>query len=114
MYTKMINDRQVFSSCNVIQMPDGTWISNPSAKQISDAGWEEYVPPVYVPTEEDTIQMEIEQLKQELANTDYIAIKAFEGEDMSKYGDWKGRRHSIRERINELEKFIHPQEETNE
>lgn len=45
-YTKTINGRQVFSSCATIQMPDGSWVSNPSPEQIASAGWEVYVPPV--------------------------------------------------------------------
>lgn len=49
MYTKFINDRQVFSTCKTIQTNDGIWISNPSEEQILAAGWEEYIPPVIEP-----------------------------------------------------------------
>lgn len=49
-YTKTIGDRQVFSDCRTIQANDGTWISNPTAEQIADAGWVEYIPPVVPPT----------------------------------------------------------------
>lgn len=49
-YTKIINERRVFSSCATIQMQDGSWISNPTAEQIAEAGWEEYIPPV-IPSE---------------------------------------------------------------
>lgn len=90
---------------------EGMQIINPTPEMLSEDGWIEYVPPVSTHSEEDVIRLEVEQLKQELTDTDYIAIKAFEGEDVSKYGDWKGRRHAIRERINELEQSIHPQEE---
>lgn len=48
-YTKMIGDRQVFSTCEVIQDENGIWISNPTAEQIAAAGWVEYVPPVIPP-----------------------------------------------------------------
>ena len=50
MYYKIINDRQVFSQCKSIQMPDGTWISNPSEEQIAEAGWMVYVPPEVIPS----------------------------------------------------------------
>lgn len=50
MYYKYINGRQVFSTCRSIQMEDGTIISNPSAEQIAEAGWQVYVPPVVPPT----------------------------------------------------------------
>lgn len=49
MYYKIVNDREVFSDCKTIQMPDGTWVSNPSAEQIAEAGWQVYVPPAPVP-----------------------------------------------------------------
>lgn len=47
-YTKIINDRQIFSQCLSIEL-DGCWISNPSAEQIVEAGWEIYNPPVVEP-----------------------------------------------------------------
>lgn len=47
-YYKVINDRQVISSCKAIQL-NGVWVSNPSAEQIALAGWEVYVPPVIPP-----------------------------------------------------------------
>ena len=50
MYYKIINDRTVFSDCRTIQMPDGTWISNPNKEQIEEAGWSVYVPPPVIPT----------------------------------------------------------------
>lgn len=49
MYTKTINGRQIFSACNTIQTNDGLWVSNPTAEQIAEAGWVEYVPPVIEP-----------------------------------------------------------------
>jgi hypothetical protein len=49
MYYKIINDRTVFSNCKTIQTNDGAWISNPSAEQIADAGWQVYIPPVIPP-----------------------------------------------------------------
>ena len=49
MYYKMEGDRQVFSDCKTIQTNEGIWISNPTAKQIADAGWLPYVPPAVPP-----------------------------------------------------------------
>lgn len=45
-YTKTVNGRQVFSTCDTIQMPNGTWVSNPTAEMIAEAGWEEYIAPI--------------------------------------------------------------------
>ena len=52
-YYKEINGRTVFSTCKTIQMPNGTWVSNPTAEQISQAGFAPYIPPV-VPTQPQT------------------------------------------------------------
>lgn len=49
MYYKTINDRQVFSTCAVIQTEDGIWISNPTEEQIAAAGWLPYTPPEVLP-----------------------------------------------------------------
>lgn len=45
----------------------------------------------------------IQQLKEELQSTDYIALKAYEGRDVSEHGDWKQHRQDIRDNINELQ-----------
>jgi hypothetical protein len=45
----------------------------------------------------------IEDMKRELSTTDYIAIKASEGCDVSEYGDWKAKRQALRNEINRLE-----------
>lgn len=45
----------------------------------------------------------IQQLKEELQASDYIALKAFEGRDVSEHGNWQQRRQDIRDSINELQ-----------
>lgn len=50
-----------------------------------------------------TRQQKIQQLKEELQSTDYIALKAFEGRDVSEHGDWQQRRQDIRDSINALQ-----------
>lgn len=45
----------------------------------------------------------IQQLKEELQSTDYIALKAYEGRDVSEHGDWQQRRQDIRDSINALQ-----------
>lgn len=57
---------------------------------------------------------EIQILKEELNDTDYIALKSYEGLDTSQYGDWKSYRQNLRNMINmfldmtddEYEKYI--------
>ena len=100
-YYKDINGIRTWFGGSLIK--DGLQIINPTAEMLAEDGWEEYTPPVYTPTEADTIREEIEACKQELSDTDYIALKAYEGEDMTEYGDWKADRHALRVRINALE-----------
>lgn len=47
----------------------------------------------------------IERLKDALHDTDYIAIKASEGCDVSAHGDWKVERQIIRDEINRIEQM---------
>ena len=46
---------------------------------------------------------QVQTLKERLAGTDYIAIKASEGCDVSEYGEWKAKRQALRDEINRLE-----------
>lgn len=45
----------------------------------------------------------IQTLKEELSQSDYIALKAFEGADMAEYPDWKEKRQGLRDEINRLQ-----------
>ena len=50
----------VFSACKSVEMPDGSWVSNPTEEMIAEAGWQVYVPPVVPPqpqTEPDYTQV---------------------------------------------------------
>ena len=50
-----------------------------------------------------TRTQKIQELKEELQSTDYIALKAYEGRDVSEHGDWQQRRQDIRDSINALQ-----------
>ena len=88
---------------------DGRVILNPTEEMLADAGWT-LVEPTQ-PSEEELAEQarlaEIERLKQQLAETDYKAIKYAEGwisaED---YAPIKAERQALRDRINELEAEI--------
>lgn len=47
----------------------------------------------------------IERLKDKLHASDYIAIKASEGCDVSEHGNWKTERQTIRDEINRIEQM---------
>ena len=80
-------------------------IINPTEKMLLEAGYEPYEEQVtiYDPTEEDKRQQRMAEIQAELAATDYIALKAFEGEDMSEHEGWKEKRKALREEYRRLE-----------
>lgn len=100
-YTKIVNGRQVFSTCETIQMPNGVWISNPTPEMIAEAGWEEYVPPTIVeesieedPTTEPDLYEVIEAVKKilssetsTLSDEDALQVAALFPTWVSKDGD---------------------------
>ena len=45
----------------------------------------------------------IQQLKEELQSSDYIALKAYEGRDVSEHTGWQQRRQDMRDSINALQ-----------
>ncbi len=83
-------------------------VFNPTHDMLIKAGYEPYEPVVntYQPTEEDKIRERMQEIRQELADTDYLAIKAFEGEDMSEHEGWKEKRKALREEFRWLEKKL--------
>lgn len=84
---------------------DGVLFSGiPSAEQLAEQGYEPYVPPVAAePTQEELARMRMAEIQMELAQTDYLALKAYEGEDMSEHEGWKERRANLRAEYRELE-----------
>lgn len=99
LYTKTINDRQVFDSCKTIQMPNGQWVSNPSAEQIEAAGWVLYTPPeptpiVQAPRTEPDIYTVIDAVKkmlssdaETLSDEDAVSVAALFPTWSSRVGD---------------------------
>ena len=97
MYYKMVGDRQVFSDCRTIQTNEGIWISNPTAEQIAEAGWMEYVPPTPPPPEPMTEPDEFEivqavkkmlaQSTENLSDEDALAVAALYPTWVSKMGE---------------------------
>lgn len=95
-YIKTINGRQIFSDCRTIQMSNGTWVSNPTAEQIAEAGWTEYIPPEVIPTPQT--EPDYEQVMQavktmlstsveNLSDEDALAVAALYPTWISKIGE---------------------------
>lgn len=49
MYYKIINGREVFSDCKVLEVAPRQWVSNPPEELIFQCGWQVFVPPVIPP-----------------------------------------------------------------
>lgn len=84
----------------------GRRVYNPTEAMLEAAGYHKAVP--HQPTEAEVAEMErvaeIERLKEQLAATDYKAIKHAEGWlTDEEYAPTKAQRQQWRERINELE-----------
>ncbi len=75
-----------------------TWHGIPTEEQLAEWGFEEIVIPQ--PTERE---MRMRQIQAELASMDYLTSKYIDGEDMSEYGDWQGKRKTLREEYRRLE-----------
>lgn len=77
----------------------------PTEQQLAEWGFEPYTPPVHIPTEDDTREQRMQEILAELASMDYLTSKYIDGEDMTEYGDWQGRRKALREEYRELEQI---------
>ena len=77
------------------------WSGIPTEEQLSEWGFEEIIIPQ--PTE---IEIRMRQIKAQLVSMDYLTSKYIDGEDMTEYGDWQGRRKALREEYRRLEEQI--------
>ena len=81
----------------------------PTKQQLTEWGYTEVAPPEpYTPTEEDIKRQRMEEIRQQLSDTDYIIIKKAEGYDISEYneryeGDFLAWRQRLRNEYNQLE-----------
>lgn len=75
----------------------------PTVEQLIEWGFEEVVETPYVPTEEDIKLQRMQEIIEELKATDYLALKDYEGEDMSEHPGWKEHRAALRVEYRELE-----------
>ena len=75
-----------------------SWHGIPTEEQLAEWGFEEIVIPQ--PTERE---IRMRQIKAQLVSMDYLTSKYVDGEDMTEYGDWQGRRKALREEYRKLE-----------
>lgn len=77
------------------------WSGIPTEEQLAEWRFEEIIIPR--PTERE---IRMRQIKAELASMDYLTSKYIDGEDMTEYGDWQGKRKALREEYRRLEEQI--------
>jgi len=78
MYYKIVDGQRIISNCLNIEV-DGIWISNPTAEQIEDAGWEVYVPDP--PTLAEVKEQKLQELY-EWDQSSYILSFTLNGQDL--------------------------------
>lgn len=75
------------------RLPDGTIFDDvPTLEQLEEWGFEELVPEVEIMI----CEANMKAIAAELDRMDYLTSKAFDGEDMTPYGDWQGCRRQLR------------------
>lgn len=110
-----IKDGKIVDPRMGVDTGEGTTLYNGTEAQMAALGYEVYVPQPYVESREAALQRQIDTLKLELSDTDYIAIKSVEGYDCDLlYPGWKVKRANLRNRINEIEEQIKNLEENND
>jgi hypothetical protein len=78
----------------------------PTLELLTEWGFEPYIPPTHIPTEIELKKQRMDEILDELKATDYLALKAFEGEDMSEHPGWKEYRAALRVEYRELEEEV--------
>lgn len=75
----------------------------PTAEQLAEWGFEPYNPPQ---TQVDVRKQRMDEILAELDSMDYLTSKYVDGEDMTEYGDWQGKRKALREEYRQLESEV--------
>ena len=99
------SEGHIYNGGSMTRLVDGVLFSGvPTVEQLAAWGYEEVLPPEpYVPTVEDLKRARMDAILSELQATDYLALKAFEGEDMSEHPNWREDRAALRREYRALE-----------
>lgn len=99
--------KHAYTGGSMTIIKDGVLFSGvPTKEQLQEWGYEEVVATPYTPTEEDLKRQRMADIQAELAATDYLSLKAFEGEDMSDHVGWKEARAALRAEYRRLENEV--------
>ena len=75
----------------------------PTPEMLAEWGFTPYTPPT---PQVDVRGQRMQEILAELAETDYLALKAFEGEDMTEHPGWKEKRAALRAEYRQLESEV--------
>ena len=94
-YNRLTNETYREGAIMTRRVEGGVFSGIPSEKQLADWGFVKVKQ--HEETEEERDRKEMARIKAELADMDYLTSKYIDGEDMSEYGDWQGKRKALRE-----------------
>ena len=103
-YNKTTNETYTEGAIMTRRVEGGVFSGIPTPEQLQEFGFEKVQP--HEPTEEERKRAEMAAIKAELASMDYLTSKYIDGEDMTEYGDWQGKRKALREQYRQLEQEI--------
>lgn len=75
----------------------------PTPEMLAEWGFTLYTPPI---PQVDVRKQRMDEILAELDSMDYLTSKYIDGEDMSEYGDWQGKRKALREEYRQLESEV--------
>ena len=75
----------------------------PTPEMLAEWGFTPYTPPT---PQVDVREQRMDEILTELDAMDYLTSKYVDGEDMSEYGDWQGKRKALREEYRQLESEV--------
>lgn len=99
-YNKSTNETYTEGAIMTRRVEGGVFSGIPTPDQLKNFGFER-VPP-HEQTEVEKIRAQMSQIQAELAGMDYLSSKYIDGEDMTQYGDWQGKRKALREQYRHL------------
>ena len=102
----VISNNEIYSDCGKWLHRKGSDVYGRRFSAMPDVTADDFEEVDNPPSDEDLqrLREKREQLCQELADTDYIALKAIEGYDCDTlYPGWRDRRRALRDEINRLD-----------
>lgn len=103
-YNRQTKEYYNEGECLTRHIEGGMFSGIPTEKQLKEWGFVKMQP--HTQTEEERKREQMASIKAELAGMDYLTSKYIDGEDMTEYGDWQGKRKALREQYRQLAQEI--------